>query len=112
MTEAKVIYTDNVSELSATRRLVLAENPSQPTIVPLKNPQDVVWEPSLDVRRVSETTFGQTEFSMKATGFIYTDHSMFNHGELSFAGEADVDSGYVVAPAVPVYSQFLSRAEC
>lgn len=80
LTEAKVLYTDNVSELSATRRLALSEDPSQPTIVPLKNPQDVVWEPSLDVRRVSETAFGPTEFSMKATGFIYADHSIFNHG--------------------------------
>ncbi len=80
LTEAKVLYTDNVSELSATRRLALSEDPSQPTIVPLKNPQDVVWEPSLDVRRVSETAFGPTEFSMKATGFIFTDHSIFNHG--------------------------------
>jgi hypothetical protein len=80
LTEAKVLYTDNVSELSATRRLALAEDPSQPTIVPLKNPQDVVWEPSLDVRRVSETALGPTEFSAKAAGFIYTDHSIFNHG--------------------------------
>lgn len=79
-TEAKVLYTDNVSELSATRRMALSEDPSQPTIVPLKNPRDVVWEPSLDVRRVSETAFGPTEFSMKAAGFIYTDHSIFNHG--------------------------------
>lgn len=80
LTEAKVLYTDNVSELSATRRLALAEDPSQPTVVPLKNPQDVVWEPSLDLRRTSETALGQTEFSVKATGFIYTDHSIFNHG--------------------------------
>ncbi len=80
ITEARVLYTDNVSELSATRRLALSEDPSQPTIVPLKNPQDVVWEPSIDVRHKSDTRVGPTEVSVKAAGFIYTDHSIFNHG--------------------------------
>jgi hypothetical protein len=43
LTETKVLYTDNVFELSAARRLALAEDPSQSTVAPLKNPQDVVW---------------------------------------------------------------------
>jgi hypothetical protein len=80
ITEARTLYTDNVSELSASRRLALSEDPSQPAIVTLQKPQDVVWEPSLDVRRSSATRLGQTELSVKAHGFIYTDHSIFNHG--------------------------------
>ncbi len=80
VTEAKVLYTDNVSELSATRRLALSEDPSQPTIVPLKKPQDVVWEPSVDLRHRSSNLLGSNEVSLKAAGFIYTDHTIFNHG--------------------------------
>ncbi|MFO0732462.1 MAG: hypothetical protein U0231_04855 [Nitrospiraceae bacterium] len=80
VTEARVLYTDNVSELSATRRLALSEDPSQPTIVPLKKPQDVVWEPFLDLRHRSSNPLGSNEVSLKAAGFIYTDHTIFNHG--------------------------------
>jgi hypothetical protein len=35
--------------------------------------------PSPDVRRISGTALEPTEFSVKAAGFIYTDHSSFNH---------------------------------
>jgi hypothetical protein len=79
--EAKVLYTDNVFELSSARRLSLSEDPSQPTLVPVKKPSDVVWEPSLDVRHTSNPThLGQTEVSVKAHGFIFTDNPIFNHG--------------------------------
>ena len=80
ITEARVLYTDNVSELSATRRLALSEDPSQPAVVPLRNPKDVVWEPSIDVRHRSQNGLGPAEISLKAAGFIYTDHAIFNHG--------------------------------
>lgn len=81
LTEAKVLYTDNVFELSSSRRLSLAEDPSQPSIVPVNKPSDVVWEPSIDLRHLSRpTTLGDTEFSIKAHGFFFTDHSIFNHG--------------------------------
>jgi hypothetical protein len=84
ITEAKLLYTDNVSELSATRRLALSEDPSQPTIAPLQKPQDVVWEPSIDVRHRSRNSLGPVEVSFKAAGFIYTDHAIFNHGNYRF----------------------------
>lgn len=79
--ETKVLYTDNVFELSSSRRLALAEDPSQPTIVPVKKSSDVVWEPSIDLRHRSRpTNLGDTEVSVKAAGFIFTDHALFNHG--------------------------------
>lgn len=78
--ESRFLYTDNVFELSASRRLSLGEDPSQPTIVPTSKPSDVVWEPSVDVRRASTSSFGTTELSAKAHGFVYTGHSIFNHG--------------------------------
>jgi hypothetical protein len=81
LTEAKVLYTDNVFELSSSRRLSLAEDPSQPSLVPLKKPSDVVWEPSIDLRHRSRLTpLGETELSIKAQGFIFTDNTLFNHG--------------------------------
>jgi hypothetical protein len=81
ITEAKVLYTDNVFEFSAARRLRLSEDPSQPTVVPLNRPSDTVWEPSIDVRRTSSSSLGQTEISFKAHGFIFTDNPIFNHGD-------------------------------
>lgn len=79
--ETKALYTDNVFEHSSARRLSLSEDPSQPAIVSVKKPSDIVWEPSLDVRHTSTpTNLGQTEVSFKAHGFIYTDNPLFNHG--------------------------------
>lgn len=78
--EQKVLYTNNVLQFSSARRLSLSEDPSQPTIVQADKPSDVVWDPSVDVRRTSSNRFGDMEVSVKAHGFIYTDHSIFNHG--------------------------------
>lgn len=79
--ENKVLYTDNVFELSSSRRLALAEDPSQPAVVPVKKASDVVWEPSIDLRhRARPTNLGETEFSVKAAGFVFTDNPIFNHG--------------------------------
>ncbi len=79
--ETKVLYTDNVFELSSSRRLALAEDPSQPAVVPVNKASDVVWEPSIDLRHRSRPmNFGETEFSVKAAGFVFTDNPIFNHG--------------------------------
>ena len=78
--EQKVLYTDDVFQLSSARRLALAEDPSQPTIVPIEKPSDVVWEPSVELRRTSRSRMGNTQVSFKAQGFLFTDHSIFNHG--------------------------------
>src|SRR5512147_247741 len=81
ITEAKVLYTDNVFEFSAARRLRLSEDPSQPALVVLDQPSDVVWGPSIDLRRTSSSSFGLTELSVKAHGYIYTNNPIFNHGD-------------------------------
>lgn len=79
--ETKALYTDNVFEHSSARRLTVSEDPSQPSIVSVKKPSDVVWEPSLDVRHTSTpTNLGSTEVSFKAQGFIFTNNPIFNHG--------------------------------
>lgn len=79
--ESRVLYTDNVFELSSARRLALAEDPSQPAVVSVAKPSDVVWEPSIDLRHRSHpTALGDTEVSIKAAGFLFTDNPIFNHG--------------------------------
>ena len=72
--DAKLLYTDNVFELSAARRLSLSEDPSQPSIVPTNRPSDVVWQTSIDTRLRSTSRFGLTELSFKAQGFILTNN--------------------------------------
>ena len=99
LTEAKVLYTDNVFEFSSTRRLSLSEDPSQSTIVPVKKPSDLVWEPSIDLRRRSRpTALGDTELSIKAQGFIFTDNQVFNHGNyrIQLKQALDMDTAVLV----------------
>jgi hypothetical protein len=78
--ETKAVYTNDVFQFSAARRLALSEDPSQPTVTPLDRPQDMIWEPSLESIRTSASPFGQTELSIRGVGSIYTDHPIFNHG--------------------------------
>jgi len=78
--ESKAVYTNDVFQFSSARRLALSEDPSQPTVVPVSKPQDVVWEPSIEAIRSSTSSLGPTELAFKAHGSLYTDHSIFNHG--------------------------------
>ena len=81
ITQGRMLFTDNVFELSAARRLALSEDPSQPVNVPLSRPSDIVWDPSVDVRHGSSSRWGLTELSFKAHGFLYTNNPIFNHGD-------------------------------
>ncbi len=76
----KTVYTDNVFEFSAARRLTLSEDPSQPTVVPVNRPSDVVWEPYVELNRSFDHGRSKTEISAKAQGFLFTNNSAFNHG--------------------------------
>jgi opacity protein-like surface antigen len=78
--EAKVSYTNDVTNFSAARRLKFSEDPSQPTGLPTQL-SDVIWDPSLEVIRSSSSTVGPNELSIKAQGFIYTNNPIFNHGD-------------------------------
>ena len=79
--DQKVSYTTDAFQFSSARRLALSEDPSLPTIVPLVKPEDVIWEPSLEVIRISQPRFGRNELSIKGHGYIYTDKPIFNHGD-------------------------------
>lgn len=78
--EAKVSYTDDVTNFSAARRLKFSEDPSQPTGLPSQL-SDVIWDPSLEVIRSTSSTLGPSEFSIKAHGFIFTNNPIYNHGD-------------------------------
>ncbi|MFM8551531.1 MAG: outer membrane beta-barrel protein [Nitrospiraceae bacterium] len=84
----KTSYTTDVFQFSSARRLALGEDPSQPTIVPLDKPSDVIVEPSVEVRRLFGT---KTELSAKAHGFLYTEHSIFNHAEYRLQAKQELD---------------------
>jgi hypothetical protein len=99
--ETKVLYTDNVFELSSSRRLALAEDPSQPAVVSVSKASDVVWEPSLDVRHRSRpTSLGETEVSIKASGFVFTENPIFTHGNYR-----------IRADSIPVCAESFPRAQ-
>jgi len=90
--EQKTSYTSDAFQFSSARRLALSEDPSQPTVVPLGKPEDVIWEPSLEAIRSSSNSLGQNELSVKAHGYIYTDKSIFNHGEYRIQDRQWLDS--------------------
>ena len=79
--EQKTSYTTDAFQFSSARRLRFSEDPSQPTVVSTEKPQDVIWEPSLEVIRSANTSFGNNEVSVKAHGALFTNNPVFNHGD-------------------------------
>lgn len=79
--EQKTSYTTDAFQFSSARRLRFSEDPSQPTVVPTDKPEDVIWEPSIEVIRSSPTSLGKNELSLKAHGSIFTNNPIFNHGD-------------------------------
>lgn len=81
VTQSRMTYTDDVFQFSASRRQKFSEDPSQPTFVPAERKADVVWDPSVELIRVSANALGANEWSVKAHGFLYTNNPIFNHGD-------------------------------
>lgn len=79
--EQKTSYTTDAFQFSSARRLRFSEDPSQPTVVPTDKPEDVIWEPSVEVLRSSSPALGKNELSFKAHGAVYTNNPVFNHGD-------------------------------
>jgi hypothetical protein len=79
--QQRVSYTTDAFQYSSARRLALSEDPSLPTAIGLGDPEDVIWEPSVELIRSGSVGLGRNELSVKAHGFIYTDKPIFNHGE-------------------------------
>ncbi len=79
--EQKTSYTTDAFQFSSARRSRLSEDPSQPTVVSTDKPQDVIWEPALQVIQSTHTSMGHNELSVKAHGAIFTNNPIFNHGD-------------------------------
>jgi hypothetical protein len=80
LAESKFFYTDDVFQFSAARRLALQEDQTQPTRVEVARPQDMIWEPTIEVTRTFSSGWNPTQVIAQAQGFVYTEHPIFNHG--------------------------------
>jgi len=78
--EGNLFYTNDVSLFSASRRLSLREDPTQPVVDRTRQGEDMVMEPVVEVRRVSTSRLGATEISFKTQGYVYAQNPLFNHG--------------------------------
>lgn len=90
--EQKTSYTTNAFQFSSARRLAFSEDPSQPTVVSVTNPEDVIWEPSIEIIRSASDSFGRNELSVKAHGYIFTDNAIFDHGDYRIQDRQWLDS--------------------
>jgi len=89
--EQKTSYTTDAFQFSSARRLRLTEDPSQPTVVSADKPEDVIWEPALEVIHSTPTMQGKNELSVKAQGAIYTNNPIFNHSDFRIQDRFSLD---------------------
>ncbi|GAB1721358.1 MAG: hypothetical protein NTNFB01_02540 [Nitrospira sp.] len=89
--EQKTSYTTDAFQFSSARRLRLTEDPSLPTVVSTDKPQDVIWEPGLEVIHSTPTMQGKNELSVKAQGAIFTNNPIFNHSDFRIQDRVSLD---------------------
>ncbi|MCC7471939.1 hypothetical protein IT404_09700 [Candidatus Nomurabacteria bacterium] len=89
--EQRTSYTTDAFQFSSARRLRLTEDPSQPTVVSTEKPQDVIWEPALEVIHSTPLAQGKNELSVKAQGAIFTNNPIFNHADYRIQDRFSLD---------------------
>jgi len=79
---AFLFYTDDVALFSATRRLNLHGDPTQPVLDSSLTGKgsDMVFEPEVNVMKALASRWGRTEFSFRGQAYIYAVDPRFNHG--------------------------------
>ncbi len=105
-TRGTMFYTDDVGVFSATRRLTLDGDPTQPALDNRLTGQgsDAVFEPMLDVARSFAGRYGKTTFDLQGQGFVYFGQSRYSHGTLrlqasqEFSAKTSVLFRYYFAP--------------
>lgn len=95
-TESNLFYTDDVSLFSASRRLALMEDPTQPVVDVTNQGSDMVVEPSAEVKRIFSSALGRTELSVKAQGFVFATKSIYNHATFRFEIEQDLTRSWML----------------
>lgn len=77
-------YTDDVALFSATRRLSLKDDPTQPNIDKTGQGSDFVYEPSVEAEWIGHNSFGEISFAADAGGYVFTNQTGFTHGLFDF----------------------------
>lgn len=103
---ATLFYTDDVALFSATRRLSVHEDPTQPALDTALTGKgsDMVFEPDVIVSKAIASSWGKTVFSVKAQGFIYAVNPRFNQASVgvqavhSFTPDTAIRLRYYTAP--------------
>lgn len=77
-------YTDDVALFSATRRLSLKDDPTQPNIDNTGQGSDFIYEPSAEMEWIGHNALGEISFSADAGGYVFTNQTNFTHGLFDF----------------------------
>ncbi|MEW6543952.1 MAG: hypothetical protein AB1411_10125 [Nitrospirota bacterium] len=88
--ESNLFYASDVSLFSASRRLALMEDPTQPVVDVTGQGSDMVFEPAAELKRAFTSGGGKTELSAKGQGFVFAQNPVFNHGTLRVELEQDL----------------------
>ncbi|MDH4152558.1 MAG: hypothetical protein OEV01_02100 [Nitrospira sp.] len=83
-----LFYTDNANLFSATRRSSLDGDPSQPVLdtSSFGHAKDMVFEPAVRVMKFIPSSWGQTAFTAKVRGFIYSVNPEFSQAGIYLEG--------------------------
>ena len=84
-------YTDDVAIFSATRRLTLDADPTQPALDNRLTGQgaDGVFEPMVKVARAWDTAYGTSTFDVQGQGFVFFNQARYNQGTVQFQARQD-----------------------
>jgi len=103
---ATLFYTDDVALFSATRRLSVHEDPTQPALDTslTRKGSDMVFEPDLILSKLIASSWGKTALSVKGQGFIFAVNPRFNQASVgvqavhSFTPDTAIRLRYYTAP--------------
>jgi hypothetical protein len=92
-TQGNLFYTDDVALFSATRRLNLHGDPTQPVIDTALTGRgsDMVFEPDINVIKAFASQFGRTELSFRGQAFVYAVNPRFTHGSFGLQALHHID---------------------
>ena len=90
-THGTMFYTDDVAIFSATRRLTLDGDPTQPALDNRLTGQgaDGVFEPMVNVARSFDSSYGTSTFDVQGQGFVFFNQTAYNQGTFRFQATQD-----------------------
>ena len=79
---ANLFYTNDVALFSASRRLSLRDDPTQPVVDVTGQGNDMVAEPLVEAIRSFSSRWAPTDISLKSQGYIFARNPLFDHGSV------------------------------